>query len=314
MLYQWPARKHWEKRLREGPGECRRVTFLCETGTQVGKQELEWSSTKWKDDSVWAPLPGTLAIGPSPHIYGFIMGRSQMGKITTIRSRTICFVDVATSGEYVQKSSERACSAVDEAQSHSRWACVTNKEDRPEPWSSRMSETLQTHWLSCWPCDRVSVNKQDAGDPKLPAPLPSITTAWKCAVLFPSLSPMEGMLAKLVLSLLEREGVAGDIKPSRKYSCLITMLEMLVSDYLKHTWNCKGKINIRIVLFMLFDLLCKPHLFFPHLWRKWAFFKLTLTLQLMLEYVPIKVSCRAPNTVSSLIFFDRKRPIKWQSA
>lgn len=76
---------------------------------------------------------------------------------------------------------------------------------------------------------------------------------------------MEGMLAKLVLSLLEREGVAGDIKPSRKYSCLITMLEMLVSDYLKHTWNCKGKINIRIVLFMLFDLLCKPHLFFPHL-------------------------------------------------
>lgn len=38
------------------------------------------------------------------------------------------------------------------------------------------------------------------------------------------------------------------------------MLVMLVSDYFKHTWKSKEKTNVSVVLFILVDPLCKPHL------------------------------------------------------
>lgn len=78
-----------------------------------------------------------------------------------------------------------------------------DKEDRVEPGSSRTSRILQTHRHSCWPCDRVSVNKhkQGAGLPLLSG----IATAQKRAVLFPCLSHIKRTAGKFVLSLLERE-------------------------------------------------------------------------------------------------------------
>ena len=144
------------------------------------------------------------------------------------------------------------CSTVDKARDHRAWARVVNKEDHLEPGSSRTFRILQTHWLSCWPCDRVT----RCWWTQVPLPLlPGFTAVWKCAVLAPNLSRSKRTLDKLVPSPLERGGVARGRKLSRNCSRLIAMLVKLVSDYFTCTWKSEEKTNISVVCFILFDLL-----------------------------------------------------------